>query len=143
MIKPRLLLIFILIAPLWTSAANAEYLTISQAWVREPPPMAEVMVGYVNVKNISKSAIWLTGIESNTFNSTEIHESFEEKGIARMRYLSFVKIEAGETIEFKPGGKHLMLFKSKKALSLNDKIIFNFKLGNGQKQKFEATVKKP
>lgn len=38
-----------------------------------------------------------------------IHESREEDGVMRMVHLDAVEIPAGDTVEFRPGGLHVMV----------------------------------
>ncbi len=130
---------FLVLLPTLTSA---DYLTVSNAWVREAPPMSQVMVAYAKVKNTSAGPVWITGAQSESFDDVEMHESVEQDGVASMQYLPFVKLEAGQTAEFKPGGKHLMLFRPVKGLRSGDKVDFQLRLGNGDREGFTATVKR-
>lgn len=142
MILKKTLSFSFLLALLLPGFAAAEFLTMSDAWVREPPPMARVMVGYVKVHNPSSDPIWVVGAKGADFGAVELHESFEENGVARMRHLSHIKIEPGESVAFEPGGKHLMLFRPQQALKKGDTTTFALKLGNGQEESFQAVVKK-
>jgi len=120
--------------------AQAEYLHISNAWVRAAPPNVKVMVAYATVKNSSEYTIWITAAESERFNSVEIHETIEENGMASMVHLGFVRLEPGQTAHFEPGGKHLMLFTAQNTTRIGDYIPFNLVLGNGDRESFTAVV---
>lgn len=43
-------------------------------------------------------------------NRVEMHETVSENGRIAMRPIERVPVPAGSTVEFKPGGKHLMIF---------------------------------
>ena len=109
--------------------AQAEFLEIKDAWVRAAPPNARVMVAYATVKNISTDSIWITGATSDHYKDVQIHETIEKDGLASMIHLNFIKLEAGKSVNFEPGGKHLMLFNANKPSTAGDQIDFNFHLG--------------
>ena len=121
-------------------AVQAEWLQISDAWVRAAPPNARVMVAYATVKNVSQDSIWISGASSDAFDSVELHETIEENGMASMVHLPYIKLDAGETVHFKPGGKHMMLFGPKKFSQPGETIHFSLLLGNGDEEKFDAVV---
>lgn len=121
-------------------AVQAEYLEISDAWVRAAPPNARVMVAYANIKNTSDFDIWITDAGSEGFGAVELHETVETDGMASMIHLNFVKVAPGQTVSFKPGGKHFMLFRPTKSHAAGDNINFHLKLGNGDKEAFTAVV---
>ncbi|MGD2116737.1 MAG: copper chaperone PCu(A)C [Chromatiales bacterium] len=131
------LLLSLLLLPF---AVQAEWLQISDAWVRAAPPNARVMVAYATVKNTSTDSIWITGAASDAFNSVELHETIEENGMASMIHLDFIKLDAGQTVHFEPGGKHMMLFGPKQFSKEGETIDFSLQLGNGDRENFTAVV---
>ena len=86
-----------------------DHLLIEQAWVREGPPRATVLAGYLHIKNISPQKYVLTKVSSPQFETTEMHESYEEDGMSRMRKHEEVAIPANGSFSFTPSGYHLML----------------------------------
>ena len=133
----RKLLLLILFIPL---LAKADFLSIEDAWVRAAPPNARVMVAYATIRNISEYNIWITGASSPHFKAVELHETIEENGMASMIHLNFVKLAPGESVNFKPGGKHFMLFTPHERSAFGDQIEFKLHLGNGDKESFNAIV---
>ncbi len=51
----------------------------------------------------------LVGVRTNR-GRAEIHESYMEADLMRMRPVASVAIESGATVVFEPGGLHIMLF---------------------------------
>lgn len=105
-------------------AANAaqahEYhskdLTILNSWAR---PAAEGQNGavYLTIKNAGKEADTFISAESPIAEKTQIHETRNEDGIMKMRPVKDgVEIKPGSSLEFKPGGYHIMLVDLKKPL---------------------------
>ncbi len=93
-------------------------LTISHAWAR---PAAEGQNGaaYVSIKNAGKDAETFVSAASPVAEKTELHETRDENGVMTMRAVKEgVEIKPGASIEFKPGGYHIMLFDLKKPLEV-------------------------
>jgi copper(I)-binding protein len=133
----RKLLALIILLPL---IAQAEYLSVENAWVRAAPPNARVMVAYATIKNISEYDIWITGANSKHYKSVEMHETIEQDGIASMVHIDFIKLAPGDSVNFEPGGKHFMLFTPQASKSVGDHIDFSLILGNGDHESFSAVV---
>ncbi len=133
----RSLTFFILLAPL---LAQAGYLSFSDTWVRAVPPNSKMTAAYATIHNSSEYTIWMTGAASDGFGEVQLHETIEEGGMARMVHQDFVKLEPGETVEFKRGGKHFMMFTPKSPVKEGDVHRIDIKLGNGDIESFNATV---
>jgi len=135
--KKMFSLIFALFLPALT---QAEYLTFSETWVRAVPPSSKMTAAYAKITNSSEYDIWITGAQSDSFGKVELHETIEEDGMAKMVHQDFVKLAPGETVEFKRGGKHFMMFTPKAPIKEGDKHVIGVKLGNGDIESFEAVV---
>jgi copper(I)-binding protein len=93
------------------SCHAAGRLEISDAWIRTAPPGAMMLVGYAQLRNTGDAPVTVTGADSRDFRSVSLHESIDEKGVARMRPLGKLSIEPGASVTLAPGGKHLMLMQ--------------------------------
>jgi copper(I)-binding protein len=71
----------------------------------------QMSAGYLTFTNNSAQSITLTHVTSPQFGAVEMHESVVEDGMARMYPLGDLTILAGTTVQFEPGGKHLMLMR--------------------------------
>ena len=60
-------------------------ITIQDAWIREAPPNASTMAGYLTINNNTNQNRTLTFAKSIHFNAIEIHQTIFEEGIAKMR----------------------------------------------------------
>ncbi|MEQ8896778.1 MAG: copper chaperone PCu(A)C [Roseovarius sp.] len=63
--------------------------------------------GYVTITNNGETDDTLIGAKAD-FPKVQIHESYEEDGVARMRHVERLAVPAGETVELAPGGFHVM-----------------------------------
>jgi len=85
-------------------------------------PGGKMSAGYLSLRNNSENAISITRVTSPEFEAVEIHSSFIEDGISKMRRSDELTIAAGNTVTLQRGGLHLMLMRptgSENDISLN------------------------
>ena len=85
-------------------------IVISSSWAREPVPGRDVGVGYFVIDNQLDTSVQVLGAVVEGVRAVEMHTTQEVDGMMRMRRLDVVEVAPGESIEFRPGGRHLMLF---------------------------------
>ena len=101
-------------------SAQAEDITvgrlkISSPWVRATPKGAPVGGGYMIISNGGDTSDRLIDGTSDASNRCEIHEMRMDNGVMKMRPVAGgIEIKPGQTIEFKPGGYHVMFVGLKK-----------------------------
>jgi uncharacterized protein YcnI len=99
-------------APKAEAAVTAGDLAIEGPWARATPPGAKAGAGYVRITNKGKEADRLTGAALEGAGRVELHETRNEDGVMKMREREDgVEIAPGETVEFAPGGLHLMFLE--------------------------------
>ena len=99
-----------------TYPALAGTLTVTNAWSRSTPPVAKVGVVYFTLKNDTGKSDRLLKLSTPVASKVEVHRTEVLDGIARMREVAVLHLDAGQTIEFQPGGMHVMLIGLKKPL---------------------------
>lgn len=104
-------------------------LVISDARVQTPMTGKTITSGYFDITNHSKISDAIIGVESPVAERVEMHQSkVDENGVMKMRRQVAIDIKPGETINFKPGGHHLMLFGvTLEADQTDAAITFKFK----------------
>ncbi len=117
-------------------------LVISQAWIRHAPPTMKVHAAYLKITNKGKAPRVLVAAESTSYDKAELHISRVVNNVATMEHAAQVEITQGKTIEFRPGGLHIMLINAKKPLELDDQIPLTLIFRNGEKLQVTAQVKK-
>jgi copper(I)-binding protein len=111
----RIITALLLLIGASTATADAT-LEISEAWVREAPPTARMMAGYMTINNTGDAAVTVISISSPDFDSADIHRTVIEEGVARMLPVKQLEIPASSQVKLEPGGLHLMLFDPKRPL---------------------------
>jgi len=85
-------------------------LSVHSAWIREAPPNATALAGYLTIENHGVIPRILIGAKSAEFGSIEIHRSIVKNDVASMVRQKSVSIPpAGGQVDLKPNGWHLMM----------------------------------
>ena len=88
---------------------KAGSIEIKHPWSRATPKGASVAGGYMKLINTGTTPDRLIGGSTEVAGKFEIHEMSMDNGVMKMRPLANgIEIKPGETVEFKPGGYHLM-----------------------------------
>ena len=93
-----------------TETLKEEGIVISDARVRAPMGGQNMTAGYFEITNHTNLDDSLIGVESPIAERIEMHVSETVNNAMMMRKQVSVDIKAGETIVFKPGSYHLMMF---------------------------------
>ncbi len=121
---------------------SSDAVMIMSPWVRAAPPTARVMAGYVTLHNQSDHPQTLTGVSSPMFERIEIHESYVEDGISKMRQLPQLEIAANAMATFAPNGMHLMLIGPTVATKRATRIEMTFIFADGSRKSLDVDVLK-
>jgi len=114
-------------------------LAVSEPWIREAPPAARVMAGYLTLINAGDTPVTVTSISSPDFEGVEIHRTVVEAGIARMLPVRTLDIPANSQVKLEPGGLHLMLFDPQHPLPEGETVTLVVHHSNGS----DVTVAAP
>jgi len=131
-------------------AANAtqahEYhskdLTIFHPWAR---PAAEGQNGavYLTITNAGEEAEKFISAESPVAEKAELHETRDEGGVMKMRAVKDgAEIKPGSSLEFKPGGYHIMLLDLKKPLEAGAMVPLTITLAKAGAINVDVKVEK-
>ncbi len=125
----RLILILLLIPAGILNAGSS--VVVEDAWLRQAPPDAQVLAGYMSVENMSKKGMIISSLKSNDFAAIVIHDTNMQDGMARMREKGNLEIEGRMRVELMPGGIHLMFMSPKRQLKAGDRVEVEMRFDNG------------
>ena len=97
------------------AVARGDGIEIQNAWSR-PAMQGRTGVVYLTIVDHG-AADRLTGIASPVADKAELHESFSEGGVSKMRPVASLSLEQGKPIVLAPSGYHLMLVGLKRPLN--------------------------
>ncbi|NVJ97726.1 MAG: copper chaperone PCu(A)C [Alphaproteobacteria bacterium] len=101
------------------SERHAGAIMIEKAWARKTSRTVSA-AAYMSVKNTGHETDELLDAESPIARTTMIHRSYEEDGIMKMDHMEAIALSPGETVDFAPGGFHIMLMGLEKPLEKGD-----------------------
>jgi copper(I)-binding protein len=117
-------------------------LTVENARIREAPPTAAVLAGYMTLINTSGKSIRVTGVSSPDFAAAELHRTVVEDGVARMTPVEQLEVPAHERRVLEPGGLHLMLINPHQPLSDGDSVTLDLEDSAGGCLRISAPVQR-
>lgn len=94
--------------------------TVKQAWVRATVPQQTATGAFLQLS--SQQDARLVQVSSPAAAVVELHEMKMEGSTMQMRAVAGVDLPAGKTVEFKPGGMHVMLMGLKSQVKAGDKV---------------------
>jgi copper(I)-binding protein len=127
--------ICVLVAALAATVSCGQYdgpvLTSSDLVIYAPLPGRTTSVAYMTLQNHSQNAVVLRGAHSALFARVEMHETVIADGVAHMRALESLRIDARSSVEFAVGGRHIMLIEPNGALGAGDPVSLELRYDDG------------
>jgi len=124
-------------------AGAADAIEIDNAWIREAPPGAPMLAGYLCLHNTTDATATLVGVQSPLFPHIMMHRTEIREGMARMMHQDTVDVPAGQRICFEPGGLHLMMAAPDQPLRAGDQAELVLQFSDGHSQRILAPVRAP
>ena len=115
-------------------------LGVDDAWVRLPAVQGRPGAAYFTV-NGGAQATSLVAVSSPAAIRTEIHEMKEQGGMMTMAPVKDVAVVAGARVEFKPGGKHVMLYDISPDVRPGTTIPLRLSFADGKTVEVNAAVR--
>ena len=143
----RLLILILLLPGILVSLTACMHeepnaITVEGAWIREAPPNASAMAGYMRIVNNTKQDNSLVSASSNAFKVIEFHRSVEKDGMYKMIRHEKLVVPQQQSLELKPGDFHLMLITPKQSLKEGDTVSVELNFSDQSKVIVEMPVKK-
>ncbi len=125
-----------------TASAAAAALVVDGAWIRQPPPGAKMLGGYLRVKNPGTTAIKVVAASTSLSPRAELHTHLKIDGMMKMRQVPFIEVPAGGEVVLAPGGLHLMVMQLPAVPKEGDVVDVTLTLEDGRTVTFKAPVAK-
>lgn len=114
---------------------------VAQAWVRPAVKGQSGTGGFMRLT--AADGATLVGFASPVAGTAELHEMKMEGDVMKMRPIATLALPAGQVVELKPGGHHLMLMNLKRSLKVGDQVSLTLKFKNPAGKPFQQTIKVP
>jgi periplasmic copper chaperone A len=113
-------------------AQRSADIEVKSAWARSTVAGQMGTGAFMHLK--SREGARLLGASSDVAGVVEIHEMAMEGNVMRMRPIRSLDLPPGGTVEFKPGGHHIMLMDLKRPLATGEKIKVELRLETRDKK---------
>ena len=90
---------------------------IEKAWARSTPPGAKTGAAYLTVVNTGSADDRLIGASTPVAGTADVHRSFEESGVMKMRPAGALDVKPNTPLVLSPGGLHVMMMDLKSPLT--------------------------
>jgi len=112
-------------------SANAwAQVKIEQAWTRATVQGQKATGAFMKIT--ANQPLQLVAVSSPVAGVAEIHEMKMEGNVMKMRALPALDLPAGQAVELKPGGHHLMLMDLKAPLAPNSSVSLTLTFKNAK-----------
>jgi len=116
---------------------------VRDAWVRATVPQQKTTGAFMTLDATRESK--LVRVMSPVSEHVEIHEMVMQDNVMRMRQIPSIALPAGQVVELKPGGYHIMLIDLKQQIRAGDHVpltlVFEHSDGTQERIDVQAPVR--
>jgi len=94
-----------------SDTATVGNISVSAAWSRASAGMKRAGAAFLTISNSGTTGDRLIAASTPAAAKAELHTHLMDNGVMKMRQIMAIDIPAGSTVQLKPGGMHVMLFK--------------------------------
>ncbi len=127
--------------PADTVKAESPKIIITEAYLNLPPPSHSTTAAYLQIANLDKSSITITGFDSTKATRVELHEHIHADGMMKMREVDQITLAGMQTEVFKPMGYHLMVFGLADDVVAGQSVDFTATMASGERILFQAQAR--
>lgn len=127
------------LAGLFSLSALAD-VSVAEPWVRATVPAQKATGAFMQLKSDADAR--LLSVASPVAGVVEIHEMVMDKDVMKMSPVPALDLPAGQAVELKPGGYHVMLMDLKAQVKEGDQVPLTLVIQNkdGSRQTLELTA---
>jgi len=122
-----------------TPAQVQNGISVQNAWVRPTVGEQDATGAYLTIT--SEEPLALVGVATPAAEIAEVHEMKMDGDIMRMRMAERIEMKAGEPLELKPGGYHVMLMALTAPVEVGQEIELSLQFEKADGSKIEMPVK--
>ena len=121
--------------------AQGDRIEIENAWSRTA---MQGRTGVVYLTIVDRGAAdRLTGVSSPVADKAELHQSFSEGGVSKMRPVASLAVDKDKPVVLAPGGYHIMLMDLKRPLNQGDAFPVTLSFANTGQVTVQVAVQRP
>lgn len=117
-------------------------LTVSEPVVPLAPPGRMAHSAYMTLTNAGAMPRTLVGVAAYGYAMAHIHRSDDSDGVATMSAVDAIEIAPGQSVDFAPGGLHVMLMHPAAPQAEGDTVTLTLQFANGEALPVTAVVQR-
>jgi len=133
--KPALLLV----AAIFASAAAHAQVTVDKPWIRTTVAQQTTTAAYLTITSAKGGK--LVSASSPAAASVDVHEMKMDGDVMKMRAVDTLALPAGQPVELKPNGLHIMLTGLKAPVKAGDVVPIKLVVEDAKGQRETVDVK--
>lgn len=102
--------------------------TVAEPWVRATVPAQKATGAFMHLKSDADAR--LVSAASPVAGVVEIHEMVMDKDVMKMGPVPALDLPAGQDVELKPGGYHVMLMDLRQQVKVGDEVPLTLTIEN-------------
>ncbi|MGY6272557.1 copper chaperone PCu(A)C, partial [Achromobacter denitrificans] len=118
--------------------AQQSSLSVDDPWVRATVPSQHATGVFMRLTSAAPAR--LVAVESQAAKHVEIHEMAMQDNVMKMRQVPGLDLPAGQAVELKPGGYHVMLIDLARQISPGDHVALTLVVEDTQRQQRRIEV---
>lgn len=120
-------------------ARTADGIRIKEAYARAMPGAATNSAAFVTLE--SPTAGRLVGARADVSEAVELHTHVDEAGVMQMRKIDGIDLPAGQAVEMKPGGLHVMFIGLKAPLVAGQEFELTLVFADGSEHSLRVPIR--
>ena len=125
------------------TAVGPETIVIEEPWARPAPSAGGNTAAYFRITNTGSMTDFLVAAETPIASMAELHTHIMDGDVARMRMVPRVELIPGETVEFRPGGLHVMLMDLAEPLAEGEEFMLTLVFEASPSIELPITARQP
>ena len=113
--------------------------TAADAWIRGTVPAQKSTGAFMTLTSTGQAK--LVGVSTPVAKRAEIHSSSNASGVMQMQAVEAVELPAGQRVELKPGGYHVMLLGLSAPLKEGDVVPLTLTVEGPDRKRSSVEVK--
>ena len=113
-------------------------LTVQDAWVRATVPNQHATGVFMRLTSAAPAR--LVAVESQAAKHVEVHEMAMQDNVMKMRQVAGIDLPAGQAVELKPGGYHVMLIDLAGQIAPGDHVALTLVVEDASRQQRRVPV---
>lgn len=121
-----------------TALAQDAALKVDDVWVRATVPSQHATGAFMRLTSAVPGR--LVAVESDAAKHVEVHEMAMQDNVMKMRQVPGIDLPAGQPVELKPGGYHVMLIDLARQINPGDRIPLTLVVEDAKQQQRRVPV---